>query len=121
MLTQPADYIVDFKLTCHFSPYEGSIGEILPVFKKWQHLRRLALVGDRLMSLMEAECPSLNLVCHLILAMKSLTYLCIYDCFNEKEMITLKRELGDWVKLHRPGFIFEMRNSKPRSSDDCWF
>ena len=73
------------------------------------------------MSLMEAECPALKIVCHLILEMKSLTYLYICDCFNEKEMITLKREVDDWVKLHRPGFIFDIRNSKPRSADDSWY
>jgi hypothetical protein len=141
VLMEPADnMILDLKLTCHFSAYgntmvrmNGSIGEILLVFKKWQHLRRLALVGCRPIDLMEeewimnpwrmpsaAECPSLNLVCDFILDMKGLTYLSITDDFNDEEMMALKVEVDDWVKLHRPGFIFEMRNSKTLSSDDCW-
>ena len=137
VLMEPADnMILDLKLTCHLSSYRnrmvglnGSIGEFLPVFKKWQHLRRLALVGDRLIynrSIWRipsaAECPSLNLVCDFILDMKGLTYLYICDDFNYKEMIAFKVKVDDWVKLHRPGFIFEMRNTKEtRCSDDCWY
>jgi hypothetical protein len=124
VLMEPADNILDLKLTCRPQPYgnvmmgmNGSIGEILPVFKKWQHLRRLGLFGE---GWVDAACPVLNLVCHFILDMKSLTYLYISDVgFKSNEIITLKREVDDWVKLRRPGFSFKISNY--RLSDDSWY
>ena len=129
VLTEPADNILDLKLICRFLFLEGdgtnaSIRKILSVFKKWQHLRSLAFVGDRSVSvtsdLPPTKCPTLKFICHLILGMKRLNNLYIYDDFNDLKMLTLKQGVDDWVKQHRPGFIFEMRNSKTRSSDDSW-
>jgi hypothetical protein len=117
VLMEPAKNILNLKLTCRLSPYRnetmgmnGFIGEILPVFKKWQHLRWLTMVEDLPMGRIDVDCPPFNIVCDIILGMKSLNYLCICDRFGEIEMIKFKREVDDWVKLHRPGFIFEMLN-----------
>ena len=127
VLVRPAG-ILDLKLTWLPQPYghgclmrmHVSIGDILPVFKRWQHLRRLALVRQR-QSYFECkqQCPSLNQVCDFILDMKCLTCLYMYDDLNDEEMITLKREVDDWVKLRRPGFSFKISNY--RLSDDSWY
>jgi hypothetical protein len=126
VLMEPADNILDLKLTWLPQPYghgwlmgmKVSIGDILPVFKRWQHLRRLALVRQRQSYFDFKQCPSLNQVCDFILDMKCLTCLYMYDDLKDKEMIALKVEVDDWVKLHRPGFIFQIRSTN--SSVDCW-
>ena len=114
VLMEPADNILDLKLTFRFQPYgngimgmNGSIGEILPIFKNWHHLRWLTLLGERWV---DAACPAKNLVCDFIWDMTSLIY-CISDCLYRRKKI-LQREVYDWVQQHRHGFNCLVRSSK---------
>ena len=109
VLMEPANNILDLKLSCCCPPdgkgleaMNGSIGEILQIFKNWQHLRRLTLVGERWV---DPACPAKNLVCDFIWDRTSLTYLCISDRLDRRNMMILQREVCDWVQRHRPGFI----------------
>ena len=94
----------------------GSIVEILPVFKNWQRLNRLCLLGQR--SVDAAACPSLNLVRDFILDMTSLTHLRICDRLNNWEEYRFRVEVWElrgWMEQNRPGFKFEVANSKYES------
>jgi hypothetical protein len=115
VLMRPAG-ILDLKLTCRCEPDEngseemnGSIGEILPIFKNWQHLRRLTLVGDRSV---DVACPPRDLVCNFIWDMTSLTHLCISDRLDRKKIISWIGGVIRWVRQNRPGFSFGFTSSK---------
>jgi hypothetical protein len=60
----------------------------------------------------ETERPVLTFISDLIPHMKCLNYLYIDDDgFDDEELVIFKMEVDEWVKLHRPGFVLEMRNS----------
>ena len=122
VLMEPANNIVDLKLTCCCLPdgnvtmgMNGSIGEILPIFKNWQHLRRLSLVGDRSV---DVACPAQILVCGFIFEMPSSTHLCISDRFDWRKMNTWRSVVDNYVQQSRPGFIFGISSSNPFSFYD---
>jgi hypothetical protein len=115
---QPADNIVDLKLTLMSIP---SIEGALNIFKRWRYLRRLTLLVERLDN-DQVALPPLHAICEFILDLKYLSYLHIFDIgFDEKENIpNLKKNVNDWAKARRPDFVFEIFPTKARSSDDNW-
>jgi hypothetical protein len=117
---EPAENILEIKIECEL---EATLEEILPVFKKWRHLRRLTLLSDFWIYPHEEQ-PPLKMVCDFALSMKHLTYLGIDICFGAEENPIFKGKVNDVVRAHRPDFIFEMpySTSKPgRSSDEYWY
>jgi hypothetical protein len=103
VFAQPAENILDIEVHWMGDP---SIGEVLTVFKTWRHLRRLSIISYQFD--IDVEFPSLDAICDFILNIKCLIFLRIDDDVGDPERMDLKSKVIEWVKDHRPNFIFEM-------------
>jgi len=103
VFAQPAENILDIEVHWMGDP---SIGEVLTVFKTWRHLRRLSIISYQFD--IDVEFPSLDVICDFILNMKCLNFLRIDDDVGDPKRMDLKSKVIEWVKDHRPNFIFEM-------------
>ena len=93
----------------------------LNIFKRWRYLRQVTLLVER-WGRVQVALPPLNVIREFILNLKYLNYLHIFDLdFGEWEKIpNLEKIVNDWVKVHRPDFVFEILPTKANSSDDDW-
>jgi hypothetical protein len=98
---RPAENVTAIKLTWEEGP---SIEEVLPVVKRWRHLRQLTLkCGPSVPRLEVFE------VCDFIMEMKQLTYLRFIPNVNNSyggRLERLRREVSRFALTYRPNFKF---------------
>ncbi len=99
---EPSENTTDVQLDWASGP---SVDEVLPFFKRWQHLRRLTLSSD----FFDKRAMPPEKLCDFIMGMKNLTYLNVgptkfkYDC-NRPEI--LREKVNQLVLPRRPNFKF---------------
>ena len=105
---EPAESMTDFTLFWENCWGEGpSMKEVLPVLKKWQHLRRLTFADlPRRISL-----PPFEVVSDFILGMKHLSHLHIapnYEHRDFSQLELLRDKVNQLILPRRPNFQFHI-------------
>jgi hypothetical protein len=101
---EPAENMTDITLCWRNGGL--SIEEVLPILKRWRHLKRLKLQGFRTNSV-----PPLDVLRDLILEMKNLSYLHIafrFDRSNSGELEILRGKVNESILPLRPNFKFHI-------------
>jgi len=99
-----AENITD--VTLHWWGNGPSIGEVLPMLKRWRQVRRLTLGKYR-----NTSVPPLEVLSDFITEMKLLSYLHIvqgYDRSNCDEQEILRDEVNELILPLRPNFTFDI-------------
>ena len=76
-----------------------TIEDILPVFKRWRHLRRLTLWSRN-----ESSLPQVKVICDFIMKMKNLTYFQLN--LNCAQPESFREEVINVILPRRPNFQF---------------
>jgi hypothetical protein len=100
---EPAEYTTEVHLSWGSGP---SIEEVLPILRRWRHLRRLTLSRwyDR-------SVPPFEVLGDFIMSMKHLTYLHLVpnnDRSNCGQLESLRDKINDLVLLRRPNFKIDI-------------
>jgi len=97
---KPAENIREIKLIGEEGP---SVEEVLPIFKRWPHLRQLALqIGPSV--------PQFEVLRDFIMEMKDLTYLsCIpsLEDSDRSQLESLREKVTKFASTNRPDFKFD--------------
>jgi hypothetical protein len=99
---EPSENTTDVQLNWSDGP---SVYEVLPFFKRWQHLRRLTLSS----SFFDKRAMPPEKLCDFILGMKNLTYLNVGPTilkYNRDRPEILREKVNELVLPRRPNFKF---------------
>jgi len=100
---EPAESITDITLVWSCGP---SIGDVLPILKRWRQVRRLTL-----RKYCNRYAPSFEALSDFITEMKHLSYLHIApenDHFSYKELEILRDRVNEWILPRRPNFMLDI-------------
>jgi hypothetical protein len=101
-----AENITDITLTWVMGP---SIEDVLPVLKKWRHLRQLTLQSG-------LSVPRFEVLCDFIVQMKHLTYLNLIPNVkysNRSQLESLREKVTQFTLTNRPHFKFDTCDISP--------
>jgi len=102
---EPAENITDITLGWETDP---SIEDVLPVLKRWQHLRRLTFT-DSVRTKISVR--SFELLSDFIMEMEHLSHLHIapnYDRSNYGKLKMLRDKVNEFILPRRPNFVFDI-------------
>ena len=97
---KPAENITEIKLIWEEGP---SIEEVLPILKRWRHLRQLTLQSG-------PSVPQFEVLCDFIMEMKHLTYLNFIPNVmyrNCGQLESLGEKVTQFALTNRPNFKFD--------------
>jgi hypothetical protein len=100
---QPAENITDITLVWSCGP---SIGDVLPILKRWRQVHRLTL-----RKYCNRYAPSFEALSDFITEMKHLSYLHIApenDHFSYKELEILRDRVNELILPRRPNFMLDI-------------
>jgi len=106
---KPAENIREIKLIGEEGP---SIEEVLPIFKRWPHLRQLALQSG-------PSVPQFEVLRDFIMGMKDLSYLsCIpsLEDSDRSQLESLREKVTKFASTNRPDFKFDTCDIRPSLS-----
>ena len=109
---KPAENITEIKLIWEEGP---SIEEVLPILKRWRHLRQLTLQSG-------PSVPQFEMLYDFIVGMKYLTYLNFIPGLKDSDrsqLESLREKVTKFALTNRPDFKFDTCDISPSSSPFC--
>jgi hypothetical protein len=112
---EPAENLTDVTLCWECGPsienWESgpSIENVLPIIKRWRHLKRLALIDN--VTNNKIFVLSMEVVGDFIMEMKHLTHFHIvpdYDRSNYGQLKILREKVNEFILPRRPNFKFDI-------------